>query len=208
MAALAVARTGAAIAYGLVEGQAAKTDSALIALRNTAWGILGRPRHSGEMDFVFPGGTQALREAPPEKKPTLLRQLAGRFRAVKSEWWTPEMCEGWAAEVDGLRASLEAALAAYQPSADAEALAETSDRAAILNLYAKLAAFKRDLRSIGLSNAQIHEIIPDGTAINGVRKKVTGTGTTPGSGSPAPGTEGPPPANQGAGGGGAGGAPV
>ena len=51
----------------------------------------------------------------------------------------------------------------------------------------KLRAFKSDLLTLGLSNAQVHDIIPNGaTASANGAKKQTGTGTTPGSGAPAP----------------------
>lgn len=204
MATLAAASAAAAITQGELEGEAVRINKAVMTLRNTAWGALSRPQQSSEMDYTFPGGAQVYTKAPPEKKPRVLRLLAARFRSVKSERWTPEMCEGWAKEVDALRASIEAKLAAHEPNDADELLADAANRAATMNVHAQLTAFKRDLRSSGMSTAQVDDIIPDGTPASG-RKKPTDSGTTPGSGAPAPdsGSTGPS-SSSGSGGGGSG----
>jgi hypothetical protein len=185
-AALKAANAAAVITRAAFAAEEARTRNGVVTLRNTMWGVLGRPRHSPEMDQVFPGGAGIYLAGPPTKRPLLMRILASRIRAVVSTRWTADLREEWAKEVDDLRVAYEEALAAHQPADAAETVAEATHRTSALNTHVKLRAFKRDLLTLGLSNAQVHDIIPNGAPAAASTKKQTGTGTTPGSGAPAP----------------------
>jgi hypothetical protein len=52
-------------------------------------------------------------------------------------------------------------------------------RAAIRTAHARLSTFKRDLLSMGMTQSQVHEIIPDGSVGGGT------SGTSPGNGAGA-----------------------
>lgn len=159
------------------------------------WVALGRPRSSPEMDRVFPGGVDTYTRVSPGKRPILMRVLASRIRSTTSDGWTPETREGWALQVDALRAAFEKPLADFQTAETGLRVADAGYGAAVLNAHVKLRAFKRDLLSMGMTSAQAHDIIPSASPANGGAKKPASGGTTPGTGAPAPGTEHAPPAN-------------
>jgi hypothetical protein len=188
-----------ATAMATVMAEDGRSDNAILTLKNTMWGALDRPRRSAEMDQVFPGGAVIYTSASPARQSMMMQLLSARIMSVQSPRWTAEMRTAWTTEIDALRASFEAALAAHRPTEAAAVLAEAGYRTAVLNAHGMLKAFKRDLRTLGMSEAQIHEIIPDAAAspAAGSRKKPGdgdgGNGTTGGNPStpPAPtGTEG------------------
>jgi hypothetical protein len=52
----------------------------------------------------------------------------------------------------------------------AETVADAGYRAAVRTAHARLVSYKRDLKNLGLTETQIHEIIPDAS----LRKKPKG----------------------------------
>jgi hypothetical protein len=57
-----------------------------------------------------------------------------------------------------------AAVEAHRPTEAAAVVAEAAYRSAVRGGHARLRSFKRDLKNLGLTEAQIHEIIPDAGA--------------------------------------------
>jgi hypothetical protein len=49
-------------------------------------------------------------------------------------------------------------------------IAEQAYRAAVRTAHSRLGAFKRDLKNLGLTEAQIHEIIPDRPSAKGPKE--------------------------------------
>ena len=50
---------------------------------------------------------------------------------------------------------------AHRPAEATQTVAEAGYRAAVRSGHTRLVSFKRDLKSLGLTETQIHEIIPD-----------------------------------------------
>lgn len=71
------------------------------------------------------------------------------------------MKQGWATQVEAARKSYATAVETHRPTEAAAHVAATGYRAAVRTGQARLRAFKRDLQNLGMSEAQIHEIIPD-----------------------------------------------
>ncbi|MDI3286838.1 hypothetical protein [Polyangium sp. 15x6] len=63
---------------------------------------------------------------------------------------------------------------AYRPVEAARVVAEAGYRAAVRGAHTRLKNFKRDLKNLGLTEAQIHEIIPDASAAK--KRGSSGTG--------------------------------
>ena len=184
------AQEAEAKAWAAVLAEDARSDSAILALRETMWNVLGRPRAGYEMDEVFPGGASVYTAVDPRKQPVLMQILQSRILSSSASRWTEAMRKEWAAQVVALRAPFEAALAAHRPAEAATTVADFSYRSAVRTAHARLRIYKRDLMNIGMTDAQIHEIIPDASATTSgaAARRPNDEGPRPGSGAPAPGT--------------------
>jgi hypothetical protein len=125
---------------------------------------LGRPKQSPALDTVFPGGITTYTAGDPSGQPVLMQVLRARILAGSAPQWTEPKRQGWAAEIEALRVTYAAAVDAHRPLEAAAMVAEAGYRAAVRGGLARLRSFKRDLKSLGLNEAQIHEIIPDASA--------------------------------------------
>jgi hypothetical protein len=65
-------------------------------------------------------------------------------------------------------------------------IAEVGYRSAVRDAQARLRAFKRDLLNLGLTEAQIYEIIPDAASAPAMTAPKTPNGSGAGSGDPQP----------------------
>ena len=168
-----------ATAWAALDAQDAKADTAIGGVRDAMWNALGRPRTSPLMDQVFPGGIVTYTSGDPRGQPVLMQILRSRILAASAPQWTQPQREGWAAEVDALLAPYAAAVEAHRPTEAAATVAAAGLRAAVRTAQTRLSTFKRDLLSMGMTQAQIHEIIPDASVGGGT------SGTSPGNGAGA-----------------------
>jgi hypothetical protein len=129
--------------------------------RDEMWNSLGRPRQSPHMDEVFPEGIKTYTAGDPLGQPLLMQVLHARILAASAPQWPEAKRNAWAAAIEAKREAYDAAVKAYRPVEAAAVVAEAGYRAAVRNGHARLKNFKRDLKSLGLTEAQIHEIIPD-----------------------------------------------
>jgi hypothetical protein len=93
-----------------------------------------------------------------------MQVLHARIVAATAPQWPEPKRSAWAAAIEAKREAYDAAVKAYRPVEAAVVIAEAGYRAAVRNGHARLKNFKRDLKSLGLTEAQIHEIIPDAGA--------------------------------------------
>jgi hypothetical protein len=150
-----------AIAWAAVLAEDFKSDVGIGNVRDAMWNALGRPRSSASFDQVFPGGVATYTSGDPRQQPVLMQVLRSRIVSASVPQWTKEACGEWAAQVDALREPYQAAVDAHRPIEAAATVANVGYRTAVSAAHARLAAFKRDLRNQGLTEPQIHEIIPD-----------------------------------------------
>lgn len=160
-----------AILGGAVEAEAAAWSSVLAAddgadlvigqTRDAMWNKLGRPQRSAQMDHVYPGGVGTYAGGAPEGQPVLMQVLHARILSAEAVQWTGVLKAGWAADIEAARVPYAAAVEAHRPVDAALTVAEASYRATVRAGQARLTSFKRDLRNLGMSEAQVHEIIPD-----------------------------------------------
>jgi hypothetical protein len=147
--------------WALVLAEDAKSDPGIGSVRDAMWNALGRPKQSTHLDEVFPGGISTYTAGDPRGQPLLMQVLQSRILSASAPQWSDEKRKGWATEIEVLRVPYHAAVEAYRPAEAAALIAETGYRAAVRSGHARLRTFKRDLKSLGLTEAQIHEIIPD-----------------------------------------------
>lgn len=158
---LASARKTASAAWVLVLAEDTKSDTGIGAVRDAMWNALGRPRQSPHMDEVFPGGVGTYTSGDPRGQPLLMQVLQARILSASAPQWSQGARQGWAAEVEALRLPYAAAVEAHRPAEATETVAEAGYRAAVRSGHTRLVSFKRDLKSLGMTETQIHEIIPD-----------------------------------------------
>jgi len=155
------AHATAATALAGVMAEKAKCDGAIGVVRDAMWNALDRPRAHPAMDAVFPSGMKAYTTGNPTEQPVMMQVLHSRILSGAAPQWTREMLDGWAATIDGLRTSLLAAVEAHRPARAAASVAHLAYRSAVRTAHARLADFKRDLKSMGQTEAQIGDLIPD-----------------------------------------------
>jgi hypothetical protein len=169
------ARKTAGSAWVLVLAEDAKSDPAIGAVRDAMWNALGRPRQSPHMDEVYPGGVGTYTSGDPRGQPLLMQVLHARILSASAPQWTQVAIQGWAAEIEALRVPYAAAVEAHRPAEASETVADAGYRAAVRAGHGRLVSFKRDLKSLGLTETQIHDLIPD-----------DGAGKSPSKGAKAP----------------------
>jgi len=193
--ALALKRTAdesEAMAWAAVLAEDAKSDAGIGAVRDAMWNALGRPRQSPLLDQVFPGGVGTYTTGDPRGQPVLMHILQSRILAASAAQWSDAQRAGWASEIEALRTAYATAVDAHRQAEAAAAVADAGYRAAVRTAHARLQAFKRDLLTMGLTQAQIHDIIPDAAtsaAASGGTPKSGGAGSG-GSQPTAPGSVG------------------
>jgi len=161
---LASANDAESAAWATVVAIDGDADVGIGAIRDEMWNALGRPRQSSHMDEVFPEGIGTYTSGDPRGQPVLMQVLAARIRASSAPQWSDAQRNAWAARVEALCAPYAAAVETYRPVEAAATVAQAAYRAAVRGGHVRLRSFKRDLKSLGLSEAQIHEIIPDASA--------------------------------------------
>jgi hypothetical protein len=175
------AREEEAVSWAAVLAEDARADAGIGSVRDAMWNALGRPRQSPYLEHVFPGGLTTYTSGDPTGQPVLMQVLRSRLLSASAPQWPKEKCEAWAAEIDALREPYQAAVDAHRPTDAAATVADVGYRSAVRTGQARLAAFKRDLQNLGLTEPQIHELIPDvsaGAAASSLRPTDTNGGQT------------------------------
>jgi len=182
LAALGPATEAEAEAWAVVVSEDSSSDVLIGGRRDVMWTALGRPGRSQYMARVFPGGIGTYTHGDPRRQPTMMSLLEQRILSCAAPSWSEEQRKEWAGEIAKARQSLEAALDKHRPTEGAALVAKAAYRTAVQMGHESLRAFKRDLQSLGLSKAQIFDIIPDGTPTPATPPKTEGisnpTGTT------------------------------
>jgi hypothetical protein len=141
-----------------------KADVGIGTVRDAMWGALGRPKQSAHMDEVYPGGIGTYTSGDPCGQPLLMKILISRILAASAPQWTDVKRKAWADEIEALRDPYVPAVEAFRATEAAKTIADAAYRAAVRTGHARLRGFKRDLQNLGLTETQIHEVIPDAGA--------------------------------------------
>jgi hypothetical protein len=124
-----------------------------------AWNALGRPASSIEYTLIAGRGKSQWTDGDPRLQPILMTILAARFRQSTAAVLQAGK-EGWAQRVEAKAADQLGAATKLQ-AAEATLMGATGIARGVADLaQVALARFKRDLTNAGLTEAQIHDIIP------------------------------------------------
>jgi hypothetical protein len=131
-------------------------------VRDEVRNALGRPARHDLLDMLFPQGISTVTEAPVARAPVAMGVIAGRMSELD-----PALAGPLAARLPEWAARLTAAATPLGEAVEAAARTSTradfarADRAtAVRAAWVQLPRLKRRLRSDGLTEAQVHEVIP------------------------------------------------
>jgi len=149
------------VAGRAVRDQACERAKAVVGeCYDVVWNRVGRPRIDTQLDLVFPGGIGAVVDGPADSlalRIGAVRDLLGRGLHPRIP---ADVVTTWSARLaDEAAAVATAAEVVARTSARAH-LAERAFFAVTRGVHGALTATKRDLKSAGLTEAAIHEIIP------------------------------------------------
>jgi hypothetical protein len=157
---LADARAKDEAAHAALIARDEESDLEIGAVCDEMWNAMGRPAQSVEYDLIVSGGTKIWTEGDPSQQPTVMAVLAASIRSTKH----PKLVdckESWAARIEQ-RAAAQAEAAAIAGPAYARVTALSMQRRTLADrAQLALTRFKRDLKNLGMTEAQVHAIIPD-----------------------------------------------
>ena len=161
-------------------------DIAAGSVRDEMWNLLLRTRDSTTLEAVFPGGVLEYTTVAREAKPTLLAELRGRIGAMPPTAgpWPEVTRTEWADRIEAAGTALSSALDSERDARVGLRVAEATYRAVVRMGWLAVVAFKRALKSLGMSEALIHEIIPSVERRRGSASGAANGGHDPGVSAP------------------------
>jgi hypothetical protein len=148
-----------------------ESDLEIKAVCDEMWNALGRPAQSVDYDILVAGGAKVWTDGDPASQPHLMAVLATNIRNTRH----PKLVErkdGWAGRIDQ-KAAAQAEAAAPTAAAYAQVAALGMQRRTLADTaQVGMSRLKRDLKNLGMTEAQIHEIIPDVPSANGASSVV------------------------------------
>ena len=153
--------------YAALMARDSESDLEMGAVCDEIWNALGRPNQSIDYDLIVNGGKRVCADGDPGKQPHLMGVLANNIRSSKHPKLADKK-EAWATRIVQ-RAAAHAEAARPVEAANAQVTALTMQRRTLADaLQVGLTRFKRDLKNMGMTEAQVHEIIPEAPASNSV----------------------------------------
>jgi hypothetical protein len=137
-----------------------ESDREIGSVCDEIWNAMGRPSQSIDYNLVVNGGKKVWTEGDPTKQPALMAVLAKNIRNSDH----PKLAarkEEWAKRIEA-KATAQAEAARPTEGSYAQVTTLTMQRRTLADaLQVGLVRFKRDLKNLGMTEAQVHEIIPD-----------------------------------------------
>jgi hypothetical protein len=137
-----------------------ESDLEIGAVCDEMWNAMGRPSQSMDYNLVVNGGKNVWTDGDPAKQPALMAVLAKNIRTSSHPKLAAKK-EDWAKRLE-IKAAAQAEAARPTESSYALVTALTMQRRTLADaLQIGLVRFKRDLKNTGMTEAQVHEVIPD-----------------------------------------------
>lgn len=135
------------------------SDLVVGAVLDEVWNALGRPASSIEFALIAGHGKAQWTEGDPRDQATLMFILAERLRQTTA----PPLEAGkdsWAQRIQDCAEAQQRAAAAVKAAEAKLSVTQGVGRAIADVAQVCLTRFKRDLKNLGLTEVQIHEVIP------------------------------------------------
>lgn len=176
---LAQARAEDEAAHAALIARDDESDLEIGTVCDEMWNAMGRPAQSIDYDLIVSGGKRMWTDGDPARQPHLMIVLASNIRGTKHPRLV-ERKEEWASRIEK-RAAVQVEAANAAAPAYAKAISLAMQRRTLAEItQLGLTRLKRDLKNLGMSEVQIHEIIPEAPAPG------VGNNTSHGPNPPAP----------------------
>jgi hypothetical protein len=140
-----------------------ESDLTIGAICDEVYNTLGRVSVSVDYKLIFGSGKKAWTDGDPVQQPQLMQVLAANIRQTNNAKLADRK-EDWAVRIEQ-KAAAQAKAAEPLAAADAQVTKLKMQRRTLANAaQVALVRLKRDFKNIGMTEAQIHEIIPDASA--------------------------------------------
>jgi len=137
-----------------------ESDLEIGAVIDEIWNALGRPAQSADYDLIVGSGKKAWTDGDPAKQHHTMGVLAANIRNANNAKLA-EKKEAWAVRIEQKAAVQEQAANPIDAS-DAQVTTLGMQRRTLAETgQMNLVRLKRDFKNLGMTEAQIHEIIPD-----------------------------------------------
>lgn len=157
-------RAAVAKSEPLVAAQAARNASADLLvgrISDVLWNDVGRPMSDPQYDLLFPSGISFYVDGAEAEQPARMELLAEMIESGLHLRLEAAKAKDYAKQLRDEATAFEAAVdAARKPRAYA-VMYERMRTSAIRSAHGALTSFKRLLKANNISEAKIHEIIPD-----------------------------------------------
>lgn len=138
-----------------------RADASLMRVYDDVWNDAGRPASDRHLNLLFPGGAAYYTEGDLPGQPLRMELLARLFDRKLHPLLTPEQHASYAERVRDAATALKADLEAIAEPQASLTLLERVLTALGRNAHFELGNLKRAYKSDGMTEAAIHEIIPD-----------------------------------------------
>jgi len=158
---ITAARGVAAPAQAALESGNQVADDLLGRVADDVWNAIGRPAADGGYELLFPGGYAAYAEGDVHEQPDRMDLLAELLLANLHPKLPADRAAAFAAEIAASSTALRALSDTARPLTTRLALVSKMKTAVARSLVASIAGLKRQWKADGMSEADIHAIIPD-----------------------------------------------
>ena len=189
---LATARAVLAPLSAEVRAENDRADAAISRIYDEVWNDVGRPANDRYLALMFPGGAGYYTDGDTPGQPARMELLARLFDKNLHPKLTAEQSNAYAARVREAAVALKEDVVQMAEPAASVALLERVRTALGRVAQFELASLKRSYKNDGMSEAAIHDILPDRPVAKRSTKKAAPAAPAA-SPSPAP-PAAPPPA--------------
>jgi hypothetical protein len=144
-----------------------ESDLEIGAVIDEIWNTLGRPAQSADYDLIVGPGKKAWTDGDPAKQHHAMGVLAANIRNANNAKLADKK-EAWAVRIEQ-KAAVQKQAAEPIDASDAQVTTLGMQRRTLTETgQVSLVRLKRDFKNLGMTEAQIHEIIPDNPTTSSV----------------------------------------
>jgi hypothetical protein len=141
--------------------EADKCDALISQTRDTVYNTIGRPRSDALFGQIFPDGIATYTNVTPEEKPIVLEVLAVTLLSSKHPLIPAAFAGALASDLRAAAARLSAVNARVAPILATWRVVQTQTATNARQSAIQIARLKKFWKSMGMSEHDIHGIIPD-----------------------------------------------
>jgi hypothetical protein len=148
----------------LVAAQAAANahaDQLVARISDSLWNDVGRPASDPQYDLLFPSGITFYTDGADAEQPERMELLAEMIESGLHAHLDAKKARDYAKQIREEAAAFEAAIEAARKPRARVFMYERMRIASIRSSHGALSSYKRLLKAHNISEARIHEIIPD-----------------------------------------------